>query len=132
MSQNRLAYLDALGAKPWTRENNCWHVVRQIRRDLFCCEHIPAIGPDLIDRPELRQRAFLSGYAQAGWHPVEAPEDGDVAVMTKAHDLHVGIWLVVGGRGMIWHSDIGHNLASETIMEVTQLRRWKLKFYRHA
>jgi hypothetical protein len=100
--------------------------------DLFGCDGIPPIGADLIAQPEQRQEAFQAGYAQAGWHPVEAPQDGDVAVMTKPHDLHVGIWLVCGGRGLIWHSDIGHNLVSETITEVTQLRRWSLRFYRKA
>lgn len=132
MPQDRLAYLNALGEQPWSRENNCWHVVRQIRRDLFGCDGIPAIDAELIEHPEWRQKAFLAGYAQSGWHPVGEPQDGDVAVMTKPHDLHVGIWLVIGTRGLIWHSDIGHNLVSETIMEVTQLRRWKLAFYRHA
>lgn len=131
MIQNRLAYLNALGSEPWSRDNNCWSVVRQIRRDLFGCDGIPPVNADLIKHPERRQEAFRSGYAEAGWHPVDTPKDGDLVVMTKPHDFHVGIYLVCGGRGLVWHSDLGHDLVSETILEVTHLRRWKLSFYRY-
>ncbi|MBB3020636.1 hypothetical protein FHR70_003722 [Microvirga lupini] len=132
MPQDRLAYLNALGSLPWSQENTCWHFVQRVRRDLFGVDDLPTIAPDLVSHPERRKAIFDSHSARSDWIEVKTPQDGDLAIMTKAHDLHVGIWLLVGSRGLIWHSDIGHNLVSETIMEVTQLRRWKLTFYRHA
>lgn len=126
----RLAYLNALGAIPWSRERHCWDLVQRIRRDLFSSDDLPPFGADLLDRPERRQSVFATHPARAEWREVTEPQDGDVAIMTKPHDLHAGIYLTDGGRGRIWHTDIGHGLVADTPFEVTQLRRWKLRFYR--
>lgn len=130
MIQDRLSYLNALGTEPWSRENHCWELVRRIRRDLFGHDDLPPLGSDLVSHPEQRQAVFEVHPARLDWVAVEAPQDGDVVIMTKPHDLHAGIYLTAGGRGRIWHTDIGHNLVADTPLEATTLRRWKLRFYR--
>lgn len=125
-----LAYLNGLGSRPWSRENHCLAVVREIRRTLFGRDDVPLIAGDLIAHPEQRQEAFATHPARADWIEVTEPQHGDVAIMTKPHDLHAGIYLTTGGRGLVWHSDIAHGLVADTVLQVTQLRRWTLRFFR--
>ncbi len=126
----RMAFLNALVSKPWTQENNCWHFVRSVRRELFGVDDLPIVSDDLVSHPERRREVFEGHPVRSAWAEVGVPQDGDIAIMSRPRDLHVGIYLINCGRGLVWHSDIGHGVVADTILEVTQLRRWKLVFFR--
>lgn len=126
---NRAAYLDDLVSRPWSREENCWAFVRQLRRDLFGCEALPPFGVDLVDDLAARLATFAAHPARRDWKEAFDPQDGDVVIMTKPMLLHAGIYLVQQGRGRVWHCDT-YGVAAETLTEIRELRRWKPRFFR--
>lgn len=127
---DRAAYLNALKSQKWTRDANCWAFVLQVCRDLFGCESLPLIEAALVDDKSRRTAAFAGHPARTVWRNVETPADGDLVIMTRPGDLHAGIFLVTDGRGRVWHRDVHHGLADDTLMEITELRRWKPQFLR--
>lgn len=130
---DRSAYLNRLVNAPWTKEGlHCWEFVRLVRRDLFGDEGLP--GMEWIDRRQ-RMETFERHPERARWERVASPQDGDVALMSKrtattARDSHAGIYLVVGGRGLVWHSDHPQGVVADSLAELTELRRWHPTFYR--
>ncbi len=128
---NRADYLDRLVSSPWSREENCWHFVRQLRHDLFGCDVLPLIGCDVVIAPGQRRVIFETHPARSDWAEVFQPQDGDVVIMEKPGTLHAGIYLITDGRGHVWHRDTPHGVVADTLMELTRLRRWTPRFFRH-
>lgn len=123
--------LNSLVSQPWESDGlHCWEFTRQVRRALFGCEALPAVGADLVEDPGKRPAAFATHPARSEWIEVATPQDGDVVMMTRRGDLHAGIYLVTDGRGLVWHCDAPHGVIADTLAELTQLRRWKPTFYR--
>jgi hypothetical protein len=129
---DRSVYLDSLVSRPWTPDQHCWAFVCDVRRALFNCEALPPFGVDLVNDLPRRLDTFATHIARTEWVEVFNPHDGDVVIMTRPGLLHAGLYLVTDGRGRVWHSDRPHGVTADTLTELTQLRRWKPRFFRRA
>ena len=128
---DRTTVLNSLVSRPWESDGlHCWEFVCQVRRALFKCDALPPVGTDLVEDTGKRHVVFASHPARLQWTEIETPHDGDVVMMTRRGDLHAGIFLITDGRGLVWHCDAPHGVIADTLMELTQLRRWKPTFYR--
>lgn len=97
---DRTAYLTALIGRPWSPAQSCWHLVREVQRDLFSRDlpevEVPAdpswqwIVDAFVGHPEEYSRWRLipetSGIITAA--------DGALVLMSRARRAaHIGVWL---------------------------------------
>jgi hypothetical protein len=125
------AYVSALINQPWARDGrHCARLVKEVERDLFgrALPETLAIAPPMTERPAL----FVAAIAQSGWHEIDAPEHGAVALMhavgTPREDLiHAGVYLALD-RGGVLHCDFPQGVVFDSLVQLTALRhrvpRW--------
>lgn len=105
---------------------HCWELTRLCQLEVF-----GRVLPAVLAVPEskvalARLMARRNGYA--GWRPVDAPEHGAVAFLTRrGHGpsraaIHAGTWLSLDGGGLL-HTDDPHGVAFETLPELSA-RNW--------
>lgn len=131
MPPDHAAYVSALQGRPWTPEQNCWALVRDVQRDLFGRD-LPAF--EIQDR--LTARELVRAFGQypeerQRWVQVAIPQDGAIVLMHRngahARAIHAGVFLGLDGGGIL-HVDEPQGVAYETPFELL-MRNWRCEFY---
>lgn len=125
----RAAFIASLIGTPYARAGrHCWWLAGLVQAELFG-RALP-VGPEIS--PHRRERArLLSGHPErARWACFDLPEDGDLVLMARApgRDIHCGVYLA--DRLGVIHTDEPHGVVVDTPLELEQIRRWRLSYYR--
>ncbi len=112
---------------------NCGTFARHLQAAHFGRVLPPLFG---VDEDNLRAvcREFASAEkmaAEYGWHPVDRPRHGDLALMAHAsHPSHIGVWLDIDGGGLL-HCLQGAGVVYSTLSSL-RLSGWgKITYYTH-
>ena len=135
LTADRAAFLNGFVNRPWAKDGlHCWAFVSEVERVLFG-RSLPLFAV----MPELREvaRLFRDHDERRNWREVAAPADGSIVLMSRVadrrrSDLHCGVFLVTDGPGQIWHCDEPQGVEAVSPVEVTELRRWSLRYYEPA
>lgn len=113
--------------KPWVRgargpeAYDCLGLMTHVMREHYCRD-----VPDLYVGGE-NGPALMGMHAQ--WRPVDAPGDGDMVVMARTREDHVGVWLDVDRGGILSALD-GPGVVFQTKRQA-ELSGWgSFRFYR--
>jgi cell wall-associated NlpC family hydrolase len=89
---------------PWVAGiSDCWSFARMIWATRFGWD-VPPVPVDPED-PRAARYAFAIDPAEAGWTPVDTPQEGDAVLMAKGgRPCHVGIWISAEPVQGILHS----------------------------
>lgn len=109
-SMNRQAYLESLLGRPWSREQSCWHLAKEVQLELFQRELPEVILPEDVTWSWMI-RAIDSHPERERWQEVKptAPglvpaSDGALVAMARAERAaHIGVWLAPERR--VLHCD---------------------------
>ncbi len=100
----------------------CWVQERHFGRPLPAIlnpDDLLAIARGFRDHPERRR-----------WQPVEAPAEGDCALMRQArYPIHVGVWLDVDGGGVL-HCSQEAGVAFQGVNALA-LNGWRIEGFYH-
>lgn len=92
------------------RDFNCWGFVRHVQREHYGRE-IPAVDVERLSLPCLRR--IVETAVIGVWQRVEIPQDGDIVLMPRTGELHVGTWISAGG-GRVLHCARGFGVVAQT------------------
>jgi hypothetical protein len=126
----REALLASLRGTPYDRrERHCWWLARLLQGELFG-RPLPFADQALVHDRQARAEAFAGHPERARWRQVPAPVDGAFVLMNLngRDDLHCGVFLDGPCGGRVWHSDRPHGVVDDSIVELTQIRSWRLTF----
>lgn len=112
----RTDYLNALIDKPWSVENNCWALVRDVQRDLFG-RILPEVPATLAaGTVQALAAAFARHPERDNWREVTTPVDGAIALMARrSADVHCGVYLTTPQAGIV-HRDEAQGVRYEPVL----------------
>ncbi|WP_454917270.1 hypothetical protein [Xanthobacter sediminis] len=134
---DRASYLTSLIGRPWSSEQSCWHLAREVERELFGRDLPDA---DVPDHPSWRWMiGAFSGHPEwtrwselpAGAGCIVTAADGALVLMARAsHPAHIGVWL--RPEGGVLHTDPVAGVALEGLAKL-RARGWaRLRFFEPA
>lgn len=91
------------------RDFNCWGFVRHIQRQHYDRE-IPVVDVERLSMPCLRR--IVETACVGVWARVDTPKDGDIVLMPRPGELHVGNWLDLAG-GRVLHCARGLDVVAQ-------------------
>lgn len=129
---DRAGYLNGFVGRPWEKEGlHCWAFACEVQHRLF-----GRLLPLFFAMPEHREviRLFRDHNERRNWCEVAAPVDGAMVMMSRVadirrSDLHCGVFIVIDGPGQIWHCDEPQGVEMVSPVELTELRRWSLRYF---
>lgn len=129
---DRAAFLNGFVNRPYAKDGlHCWAFVSEVQRVLF-----GRTLPLFSAMPELREvvRLFRDHDERRNWREVPAPVDGAIVMASRIAavrrcDIHCGVFLVVDGPGQVWHCDEPQGVEAVSPVELTELRRWSLRYF---
>ena len=126
---DRPAIIAGLLGTPYDKvERHCWWLATLVERDVFGRD-LPA-GPGADPGRHERSRLLANHPARQEWQAHPAPNDGDLVLMGRVEgkDIHCGVYLA-DHRGII-HTDEPHGVVIDTVLDLQQVRRWRVSYYR--
>lgn len=131
---DRTAYLANLIGRPWSADQSCWHLARDVQREVFGRDlPMVAVPPDaswrwMIDtisgHPEHQQWREV---AYAPGQTITAPDGALVLMARVTQSAHIGVWLA--SEAAILHADPVAGVALEPVVKL-RARGWsRLRFY---
>lgn len=132
---DRIAFLNSMVSRPWEKDGlHCWAFVSEVERMLFG-RSLPLFAV----MPELREvvALFRDHPERRNWVEVATPIDGSIVLMARPADirrnaLHCGVFLLADGPGQVWHCDEPQGVEAVSPVELTELRRWSLRYFEPA
>lgn len=122
--------IEQLLGQPYERTGrHCWWLACLVQREVYG-RALP-LGPETMPSPAGRARLFHGHPARAGWIEHPAPADGTLVLMGRAPGLHIHCGVYLADRGGVIHTDLGHGVVIETLVEL-RTRGWHPSFYRPA
>lgn len=94
---------DLIG-QPWSRERNCWWLVRHVFSTQYGID-MPEVNIDDPSRDNVR--AIHHAAHTSGWRPATGrPQDRDIVLLrTRSGDRHVGVMVRAGGSLRLLHCE---------------------------
>ncbi len=107
---------------------DCWGLVRWVIARRFSRE-LPLIPIGASDA-RMILTAFRDHPERQNWSLVTNPIEGDCVLMRKSrHPVHVGVWLIVDGGGVL-HAIEGNGVVFQRVRDLTA-SGWRIEgFYR--
>lgn len=125
--------IDYIG-KPWAvgaqgpDAFDCWALVRDVQRLHFDRE-LPIIDVNAMDLRAV-YRAFKAHPELERWQQVDAPVEGDIALLSSCrHPHHCGVWLDVDAGGLL-HSEAATGVAFQDLASLRASGWSRLKYLR--
>lgn len=129
---DRAAFLNGFVNRPYAKDGlHCWAFVSEVQRELF-----GRALPLFPEMPELRKvvKLFRDHDERKNWREIPTPVDGAIVMASRIaavdrSDIHCGVFLVVDGPGLVWHCDEPQGVEAVSPVELTELRRWSLRYF---
>ncbi len=131
---DRSAFLRSLIGRPWSSEASCWHLAREVERELFARD-LPDVTVREVPTWRWIIAAIESHPERARWREVEqraaglvTAADGALVLMASVRlPAHIGVWLT--SHQAVIHADQGLGVMLEPIPSL-RARGWaRLRFY---
>lgn len=131
MPPDAAAYVSSRLGRPYSTDEHCWWLVREVQRELFgrglpvveIAEHLGALQ---------LARAFRDHPERKNWRETGAPVHGAVVLMHRpgstARAIHSGTYLALEGGGVL-HTDAEHGVTFDSLFELTRVRNWRLEYH---
>lgn len=132
MSTDAALYVSARLGRPYSTDEHCWWLVREVQRALFGRE-LPIVQiAEHLDALQL-VRAFRDHPERKNWRDVPAPMHGAVVLMHRPGSrtrraIHSGTYLALEGGGIL-HTDAEHGVTFDSPFDLTRVRNWRLEYH---
>ena len=124
------AYVSAIQGRPWSPEQHCWDLCREVQRDLFGRD-LPAVV--IADKPTALElvRAFHGHPERQNWRETDRRIHGAIALMHRpgahARAAHAGVYLDLDEGGVL-HVDDPHGVTFDSMLDLG-VRNWRVEFF---